>query len=208
VKYTQEFYEGLQKAYDRFYKELFDGELPQCLITLQRKTNILGFYRKSAFTNSKNENIAEIALNPDYFLGRTINEILSTLVHEQAHLFCDVRGYVSRKGWHSRQWCEVMKEQCGLQPVSCKDGKDCDAGGAKMTHRIVEGDLFDTVCQQLLTEVTFDLTNILEIKKEKEKKTTKFIYICSECNEEVTAKKEGLKLICGDCSCEMKMEIQ
>jgi hypothetical protein len=203
-QYTRELYNNLQTAYDYFNQELFQNELPpQSLITLNRKTKTFGYYCKNKFTNSENENICEIALNPDYF-DRPIKEILSTLVHEQVHLLCECRGYVSRKGHHSKQWCEIMRQQCGLQAVSCKNGEDCDTGGAKMTHRIIEGDLFDTVCDKLLEEVTFDLTNIVEIKEKKEKKINKVHYVCIENSDHEVTGKPGMKVICGECSTEMK----
>jgi predicted SprT family Zn-dependent metalloprotease len=202
-QYTSELYNNLQTAYDYFNEKLFDGELPQCLIVLQRKTNILGYYRKNAFTNSECENIDEIALNPDGFI-RPIEEILSTLVHEQAHLLCEHRGYISRKGHHAKQWIDVMKG-IGLQPISLKNGEDVNEGAAKLSHRIVEGDCFDLACKKLLEEITFDLTNIVEIKEKKEKAKTKFTYVCSECGDEVTCKREDKKIICGDCSVEMKV---
>jgi hypothetical protein len=205
-KLTKEFYNNLQIAYDYFNEKLFDNELPlQTLITLNRKANAYGYYRKNSFTNQNCENICEIALNPDGF-NRPIEEVLSTLVHEMCHLLCDTRGYVIRKGHHSKQWCTLMKEQCGLQPISCKDGKDCNDGGAKMTHRILEGDLFDLTCKELLKEIAFDLTSIIEVKEPKEKKVTKHIYLCPECGIEVNSKIEGLQLICKSCSVEMKME--
>jgi predicted SprT family Zn-dependent metalloprotease len=207
-KYTKIFYDNLQTAYDYFNQELFQNELPQCVITLNRKTNTLGYYKKNAFTtNSGNENISEIALNPDHF-NRPIKEILSTLVHEQAHLLCDVRGYVSRRGFHSKQWVEIMCDQCGLQPISLKNGEDVNEGAAKLSHRIIEGDLFDMVCDKLLKEITFDLTNIVEIKEKKEKKVTKFTYICPDCGEEAILKRDDFNLICGDCSVQMKVETQ
>jgi len=207
MKYTEDFYGKLQRAYDFFNEQLFESELPQCMITLNRKPNILGYYRKNAFTNSENENISEIALNPDFFFGRSIKEILSTLVHEQVHLLCDFRGYVSRKGFHAKQWVDLMRG-VGLQPISLKNGEDVNEGSAKLSHRIIEGDVFDTVCDKLLEEITFDITNIVEIKEKKEKKTTKFIYICPECNEEATAKKDNWNIICGDCSVQMQVETQ
>jgi hypothetical protein len=206
-QYTSELYNNLQTAYDFFNEKLFDGELPQCLIVLQRKTNILGYYRKNAFTNSENENIDEIALNPDGFI-RPIEEILSTLVHEQAHLLCEHRGYVSRKGHHSKQWVEIMRDQCGLQPISFKNGEDVNEGAAKLSHRIVEGDCFDLACKKLLEEITFDLTNIVEIKEKKEKKITKFVYLCPECGLEIQAKIDTLNIICGECSQQLKLADQ
>lgn len=204
-KYTQDFYDKMQHSYDYFNENLFENELPQCMITLQRKSGAYGYYKKNAFTNSENENIAEIALNPNEF-NRPIKDILSTLVHEQAHLLHDIRGYVSRRGFHSKHWCEIMKG-IGLQPITMK-GEDCDTGGAKMSHRILEGDIFDSTCDDLLKEITFDLTSILEIKEKKEKKTTKFIYVCPECNEDVTCKRNDKRIICGDCSVEMRVEEQ
>ena len=206
TKYTQELYTNLQKAYDFFNQELFENELPQTVITLNRKTNVLGYYRKNAFTNSENENINEIALNPDGF-NRPIKEILSTLAHEQVHLLCDFRGYVSRKGFHSKQWIDLMKG-VGLQPISVKNGEDVNEGSAKLSHRIIEGDIFDTVCDKLLEEVTFDIVNIMEIKEKKDKKITKFTYICPECGEEAVLKRENFNLICGECSVQMQMETQ
>jgi hypothetical protein len=203
TKYTQELYNNLQRAYDYFNEELFQLELPQAVITLNRKTNTLGYYKKNAFTNQEHENISEIALNPDFF-NMSIKEILSTLAHEQAHLLCEVRGYVSRRGFHSKQWCQIMKDQCGLQPISVKNGEDVNDGGAKLTHRIIKGDIFDTVCDKLLEEITFDIVNIMEIKEKKEKKTTKVHYVCSENNEHEVVGKPGMQIICGECSIEMK----
>lgn len=200
VKYSKIFYDNLQRAYDYFNEKLFETELNQCMITLQRKNGVFGYYKKNTFVNSACESIHEIALNPDKF-NRAINEILSTLVHEQIHLLCDQRGYVSRKGYHSKQWCELMKD-VGLQPVSAKTGEDCDEGGAKMTHRILSGEVFDLACNELLKEIKFDLTSVVEIKEKKEKKK-KIIYCCPECHEELIGKRNDLKIICGDCSCQM-----
>lgn len=204
TKYTKELYSNYQIAYDFFNEKLFNSELPQALVTLNRKTGLYGYHKKNAFTNNNNENINEIALNPDCF-DRPIKEILATLAHEQVHLLCDHRGYVSRKGFHSKQWGGIMLE-IGLQPISAKTGEDADSG-AKMHHRIIENGLFDKVCDKLLEEITFDIVNILEIKEPKEKKVSKICYICPECNDEVYGKigKERT-IICGECSVQMKPE--
>ena len=39
---TREIYDELQTAYDYFNVELFGGELPPCLITLQREKRTYG----------------------------------------------------------------------------------------------------------------------------------------------------------------------
>lgn len=50
-KPTVETYSVLQKAFDFFNKELFDGALPNCLITLQREKSTMGYYSADRFYN-------------------------------------------------------------------------------------------------------------------------------------------------------------
>jgi predicted SprT family Zn-dependent metalloprotease len=47
----------------------------------------------------------ELALNPDEFIGRTDEMILSTLVHEMCHVWQQTYGKSPRRGYHDRQWC-------------------------------------------------------------------------------------------------------
>jgi predicted SprT family Zn-dependent metalloprotease len=196
-QYTQDFYTSFQIAYNIFNKELFNLELPQCFITLNRKKNIQGFFCPQAFTESTDSLnfIAEISLNPDY-LVKPIKETLSTLVHEMCHLWCDVQGYKARKGFHSKEWGNKMLE-VGLQPINAKTGEKA-ISGAKMNDEIIVGDLFDTVCDKLLKEVSFNLVNIpvTEVKKEREK--TKFKYFCPDCDAEFSGKRD-LNVLCGNC---------
>ena len=41
---TEQAYAELQQAYDVFNTELFDGQLPPCLITMQRKNRTYGYF--------------------------------------------------------------------------------------------------------------------------------------------------------------------
>ena len=43
---TEETYAGFQKAYDFLNRKLFDGELPNCLITLQRRNRTYGYFSR------------------------------------------------------------------------------------------------------------------------------------------------------------------
>lgn len=40
---SQELYEEIEGAYAYFNEVLFDGQLPGCLFTLQRKSNTFGY---------------------------------------------------------------------------------------------------------------------------------------------------------------------
>src|SRR2546423_13257854 len=65
-------YQGFQKAYDFFNRELFEGSLPQVLVTLQRHANTRGYFSPERFSGRvNNAAVHELALNPDNFTGRT-----------------------------------------------------------------------------------------------------------------------------------------
>ncbi len=79
---TQRVYAGLNEAYRFFNAELFGGELPTCLITLQRKTGARGYFSGKRFESQDDGTITdEIALNPMHFKGRATIVTISTLVH-------------------------------------------------------------------------------------------------------------------------------
>src|SRR5437763_17003459 len=99
--YTQLEYQGFQKAYDFFNRELFGGSLPQVLVTLQRHAKTRGYFPPERFTGRIN-NVAvhELALNPDGFAGRTDEMILSTLKHEMARVWRQTHGERPRRRCH------------------------------------------------------------------------------------------------------------
>lgn len=121
---TQSTYAMLQHAYSVFNDVLFEGKLPECLITLQRHPNTMGYFAEKRFYNAqklyktgKEEVVAEIAINPDYFSLYEPVEIMKTLVHEMTHLFQFAYGKPSRKGYHNIEWANKM-ESIGLMPSS------------------------------------------------------------------------------------------
>lgn len=52
---TVETYNELQTAYDFFNTRLFSGDLPPCLITLQREKRTYGYFSSKRFVGSKSE---------------------------------------------------------------------------------------------------------------------------------------------------------
>ncbi len=78
-------YSELQQAYDWFNPSLFDKALPDLLITLQRSRNTFGYFAPERFTGESS--VSELAMNPDYFGGRSLADTLSTLVHEMVHVW-------------------------------------------------------------------------------------------------------------------------
>ncbi|HBL4937193.1 TPA: SprT-like domain-containing protein, partial [Escherichia coli] len=100
---TERAYSELQQAFDFYNQRLFDGELPDCLITFQRGKNTMGYfsYRRFVAADGSGRMIDEIALNPEYFPVYPLIEVMQTLVHEQCHMWQYHYGNPSRKTYHN-----------------------------------------------------------------------------------------------------------
>ncbi len=146
---SQLLYDEIEAAYDWFNERLYDGKLPGCIFTLQRKANTFGYYSESRFLRRNGTGKSdEIALNCAYFAHRSIKKTLSTLVHEQVHQWQAHFGKRSRGGYHNAEWADKM-ESIGLMPSDTGEpgGRRC---GQQMTHYIIEGGPFDLACDELI----------------------------------------------------------
>jgi predicted SprT family Zn-dependent metalloprotease len=118
TKPTPVFYADLQSAYDFFNARLFDSTLPNCLLTVQREKNTMGFFSANRWIGPDSpEHIHEIAINPSYLANFKAIELLQTIVHEQCHLWQFVFGTPSRSTYHNSEWANKM-ESIGLMPSS------------------------------------------------------------------------------------------
>lgn len=142
-------YKELEQAYDFLNTKMFNGELPACLITLQRERNTCGYFSGRRFTNKNGDQTDEIALNPSFFAIQPVKVILSTLGHEMVHLWQAHFGKSGRGRYHNKQWAGKMNE-IGLIPSDTGEpgGKQT---GDKMADYIEPGGKFDKVCDDLLT---------------------------------------------------------
>lgn len=205
----------LEQAYDYFNTELFDGALPACMITLNRRPNSRGYYSQERFIKRAGQDATdEIALNPETFDDRTDAEILSTLAHEMCHLWQAHHGKMSRQAYHDRQWAEKMLS-VGLRPTDdgTPTGKQT---GQSVTHLIVVGGRFDLACRRLLDSgwrldwqsrplvqpVAGSGGNVRSKSSSNPKKSSKAKFSCPTCGCNAWG-KSGLNLICGDCHEEM-----
>jgi hypothetical protein len=140
---TEAEYSGLQQAYEFMNSTLFGGELPDLMITLQRKANSGGYFHADRFAwrdDGKTGRQHELALNPDGFIGRTDEWVVSVLVHEQVHCWEEVHGTAPKRHYHNRIWATKMIS-IGLMPTStgAAGGK---ITGVQMTHYILPDGLF------------------------------------------------------------------
>lgn len=208
---TSRTYASLTTAYDFFNAELFGGQLPPCLITMQRHKGAYGYFSGERFRNVADQADVtdEIALNPAHFAERRPEQTLSTLVHEMAHLWQHHYGKPPRKAYHDKQWAAKMRE-VGLIPTStgAPGGKET---GQKVTHIIEEGGAYARACAKLLAEhpaiLYHDRAGDDEEgrKARKKKAASKTKYTCESCGANAWA-KPNTNLWCGDCQEAMQAE--
>lgn len=200
TEFTRKQYAGLQDAYTFFNQQLFYNALPNCLITLQRKKSMLGYFHAQKFSDNTTK-IDEIALNPQAFT-RSTKDTLSTLVHEMAHLWQQHFGKPN-KGGHNRQWADKMIE-LGLYPSDTGQvgGKET---GQKMSHYILTGHMFDNECDAFILSYELSLYVDSPSATKATKKKNKMVYICKVCEAKAWGKPD-LHIQCNDCDMPMLCE--
>jgi predicted SprT family Zn-dependent metalloprotease len=205
---TKETYAALARAFDHFNRELFDNELPECLITMQRRKNCRGYFHAEQLhrLGEPKQVTHEIALNPATFEGRSTIEILSTLVHEMTHLWQQAHGKPSRTGYHNKQWAAKMIE-IGLIPSDTGKPRGKQTG-QKVSHYIAPGKPFATAARSLAAIETFPLFQDRadgDDDRAAKKTASKTRYTCPTCETNAWAKPET-NLYCGDCQEQMVTE--
>lgn len=208
---TTKTYSVLQAAYEFFNKELFYGELPPCLIVLQRHSKAYGYFAGERFADRDGDDARtdEIALNPTHFKSRPDRQTFSTLVHEMAHVWQHHFGKPSRNGYHNREWADKM-EEVGLiaSDTGAEGGKRT---GQKCSHYIEEGGVYDQAWEQFSASETYRPL-LIDVwgeeggtKAAAKRKSSKVKYTCPDCEACAWAAPER-KLICGECETPMEGE--
>jgi hypothetical protein len=145
---TTSFYSALQGAFDHFNAEMFEGNLPPCLITLRSASRVYGYHHAGRFISLKGEQIDELGLHPGFFTLRPIESVLSTLVHEMVHHWQQHFATPSPSNAHNQEWAKKM-ELLGLMPsdTGLPGGKRT---GRSLSHYIIPDGIFLTSCRRLV----------------------------------------------------------
>jgi len=171
---------SLDAAYPHFNRALFAGQLPACLITMQRHKGAYGYF------------------SGDRFASRPTAGTLSTLAHEMCHLWQHHSGTPSRSGYHNKEWAAKMRA-IGLIPTDTGEagGKET---GQKVTHMVEPGGKFEKACAAFLakhsTVLYQDRAGEGDARRKKAASKTK--YTCPDCEQNAWAKPDT-HLVCGDC---------
>jgi len=155
MKPTNELYGALEKAYNHFNDFLFEGRLPQVIFTAQRQKGVMGYFSPERWVSKQGGTCHELAINPTYVGQSALVEVLQTMVHEQCHLAQYCYGKPGRRGYHNKEWADMM-ESIGLMPSSTgrEGGRRT---GEKMNDYPVPGGRFLKECENLVAGSEFEL---------------------------------------------------
>ena len=198
-------YGGLQAAYDHLNRVLFGNRLPDAMFNYTRKPHMFGHFAEDRYSGRVAQfKKPEIALNPDSFVGRTDEQIVSTLAHEMKHLEQYRFGKPSARGYHNREWAASMKA-IGLMPsnTGAVGGKET---GQQMDHYIISGGAFSRAFADLAaTGWKLNLQSTIYAGGSKKKKD-KTKYTCPSCGLNMWANIPDADISCNPCGSVMPAE--
>lgn len=208
--------EGLFNYYN---KELFSGQLNDCMLNLSRKNGSMGFFAPERWQHPNGKTkIHEISINPDTF-NIDDEEFHRTLIHEMCHLWQFDFGKPSRRSYHNKEWANKMIS-VGLMPSDTgKEGGNIV--GQHMNDYTIEGGIFKTKFDAIkkdghnlrlpyypvhypnfknarLTVAVREQTSTEQEEPEASASGVRIKYTC-DCGINVWG-KSGLKIQCLDCN--------
>jgi len=79
-------YSQLQRIAEVFNAELFNGELPEFVFTLQRGNTSVGYFSPDQWSSTDGVLASEISINPCYLAHYSLLQLFQTMIVQ--HLFC------------------------------------------------------------------------------------------------------------------------
>jgi hypothetical protein len=207
---TEVEYGGLQEAYDYLNVVLFEGKLPNVFLTYQRHAGSQGYFAPDRFSlrSGQSGRESEVALNPDTFIGRSDEHICSVLTHEMVHVWQQVFGKPSARGYHNKQWAQKMLD-IGLMPsnTGAVGGK---MTGQRMQHYVLPDKPFAKAFAELAAmgwKLNLQSSPHLGPQGGRNSKTK---FTCPECRQNAWGKPDlsvrcdvcDLKMVCATPACQ------
>lgn len=147
---TEEMSAELQAAFDHFNRELFGGEIPPPLLTLQRQKQTAGYFTARGWVHRQGaQKVDEISLNPKYFAVQTLQESMKVLVMQMTFAWQTHYGKPGRRRYANKDYAEKL-QSIGLMP-SHTGRPGGRMTGEKIDAYVIEGGPFDLACKKLLT---------------------------------------------------------
>ncbi|MEX0956377.1 MAG: hypothetical protein WDZ83_14350 [Rhizobiaceae bacterium] len=205
---TREAYADPDAAFGVLNERFFDGSLPDCVITFNRRRDGATLLRPGAFARVDGTVAHEISLNLPQLSRADERLVLATILCAQVSLWDRLTGEAtsnSARNYHGLRFARKM-EEVGLIPVARVTGKKT---GYAMSFEIVPGGLFDLDCAELLAsgfklrwrdnaEPRGDLSVDGDEPSASPPRNTRTRFVCGCCDVKAWSRASA-RLACVDC---------
>lgn len=175
--------DAYRRAFKHFNKLLFDGTLPEVLLSFRRGET----------------SAQEICVRPEYIVGKTPMEAAAALVHEMCHQWRLLNIRPPRRGYHDAGWAEKAIA-VGLTPTSTGEPGGKTTGDRVFTLINERGPFVDA-CKR------FPDLELLALQAAPDRGGTPAkAKVAYRCNCATVWGKAGLKLRCLTCGAELVEE--
>lgn len=198
----------LHKLFNNLNQEFFRGELPECIITIQRrgKTGALGWFTPAKVWNVGDTNKHEINITAE-LLKQDYIDIVKTMLHEMIHLYCATNNIqdTSRGSTYHNSKFKDISIQHGFYYQEDKPNKKYGWSFSILTDETIKKvNKFniDKVALRRINRIDTDTNNA---QNKPTKKSNIMKWTCS-CGDIIRSSKSDIHAICGKCYTEFKME--
>lgn len=206
----------LEKMFNTIKTELFDGDLPETVITVTRTRGSYGHSSVKKVWSKAGETAFELNISSET-LALPIAETLDTMIHECIHLYCrehDIQEVSANGYYHNKKFKELAESKHLICIDTGKYGWNTVASGNEwLTEFAIEHDWpefqtyqkrdFSEELAEILTGlqlVPVDISEDPEPVKTPERKPGSYIrWKCPKCGAIVRSTKK-LNIVCGECN--------
>jgi hypothetical protein len=172
------------------------------MFTYQRKAHSTGYFSPDRFSSRAGKNDRdEIAINPDFFPGKTDQQISMTLAQIMTKDWQHHHGKSASRGYTNQELADKLKS-IGLQPTSTGGVGGKETGARISVYVIPDGPFIQSY--ELLAATGWRL-NMQSAPREGAKRgqnKNKATYTCPSCDVSLWG-KPNVHVSCDDCGCKM-----
>ncbi|MBD1895932.1 hypothetical protein [Coleofasciculus sp. FACHB-129] len=187
---TREQTDAYDFIYTYFNRELFNNELPECVLTLSPKAGEYGCFLPDKW-DKNGVTLSGIQLSPVSF-ERHVQDVLAALCRQMVNVWQYNFGKKkpARQGYCNEEWKAKMRE-VGLNPIDIGDKWNVD-------HEVVKNGKFEQAINNLPMEKLIPWKTKPSDEPERSKGGKRVKYTCPKCDLNARS-RPNVRIACWDC---------
>jgi hypothetical protein len=192
---TETQFTAYQQMFDYFNSRLFENSLPKCMLSFsRRRSSSHTLFTAGQWCEEVGSVTPEISLNLKQLCEDEPRKVMAMLVAQMVHLWQEIYGQPSQKGYYNREWAEKMAA-IGLIPSAT------GSPGGRQTGRgikpcIEEKGQFEQAFREMPVDFFLPFRPSAFEGKKRNGYSIKVMYRCTGCGAKVWG-KGGLEIFCG-----------